>query len=60
MKRKKLKLDLNKFSISSLRNLESIRGGNETYSEDVTCIVSLTYAIEICCKNTGGDTNGGF
>ena len=61
MKKRKLKLDLNKLSISSLRNLDMIKGGNQTYSEDVTCIVSLTFAIEICCKDTdNGDTNSGF
>lgn len=55
MKKRSLKLGLSKSKISDLTRLNAITGGDLTYSEENTCIESLTFAIDLCC-----DTNGGL
>ncbi|WP_298508308.1 hypothetical protein [uncultured Kordia sp.] len=60
MKKRILKLGLSKSKISNLSNLDAIKGGNTTFSEESTCIESLTFAIDLCCDTDGCGTNGGF
>ncbi|MEM6720204.1 MAG: hypothetical protein AAF611_12840 [Bacteroidota bacterium] len=60
MKKKTLKLGLSKLKISNLSNLEAIKGGYRSHSEEVTCIESLTFAIDLCCDTDGYDKQGGF
>lgn len=61
MKKKTLKLGLSKLKISNLSNLEKIKAGNRSHSEDPTCIESLTFAaIDLCCDTDGCGTQGGF
>ncbi|WP_298508319.1 hypothetical protein [uncultured Kordia sp.] len=59
MKKRSLKLGLNKSNISNLGNLESIKGGG--HSRKDFCIESLSAAVHVCCDTTdgGGGPTGG-
>ncbi|AXG69413.1 hypothetical protein KORDIASMS9_01635 [Kordia sp. SMS9] len=60
MRKKTLKLGLGKLKISNLHNLDTIKAGNGSHSEESTCIESLTFAIDLCCNTDGCGTRGGF
>ncbi|MCH2195239.1 hypothetical protein [Kordia sp.] len=54
MKKRSLKFGLTKSKVSNLTRLIAINGGDLTYSEENTCIESVTFAIDLCCDANRG------